>query len=144
MSVPLPALDDALLRDLRHLVAAVRDQNGRGVSRSALVACAAALGPDVAITVDCRADSTLGGPLVVVRLADATGVPPWLAALTPREREVLALVVQGLRNREIAARLCISLATAKDHVHHLLAKSGLANRAALIAACSRTAYAAPR
>lgn len=42
--------------------------------------------------------------------------------LTPRETEVLHLVAEGLSNKEIAARLEISLYTAKNHVHNLLEK----------------------
>ena len=49
--------------------------------------------------------------------------------LSDREQEVLALVAQGLSNREIATRLYISPKTASHHVSHLLAKLGLRNRA---------------
>lgn len=49
--------------------------------------------------------------------------------ITEREREVLALVVQGLTNREIAERLSISPATARHHVSACISKLGAANRA---------------
>jgi NarL family two-component system response regulator LiaR len=49
--------------------------------------------------------------------------------LSQREREVLALIVQGLSNEEIAARLVISPATARHHVSACLQKLGAANRA---------------
>jgi NarL family two-component system response regulator LiaR len=49
--------------------------------------------------------------------------------LSRREREVLALVVEGLSNPEIAKRLSISLATARNHVSACLSKLGAANRA---------------
>ena len=49
--------------------------------------------------------------------------------LTEREREVLALIVQGLSNEEIAERLVISHATARHHVSACLQKLGAANRA---------------
>ena len=42
--------------------------------------------------------------------------------LTARERQILALVVQGLSNKEIAARLNIEVATVKNHVHSVLIK----------------------
>jgi len=48
--------------------------------------------------------------------------------LTRREREVSGLVAEGLTNREIAARLFLSERTAENHVQHILAKLGLANR----------------
>jgi two-component system, NarL family, response regulator LiaR len=49
--------------------------------------------------------------------------------LSAREREVLALIVQGLSNEEIAERLVISTATARHHVSACLQKLGAANRA---------------
>jgi DNA-binding NarL/FixJ family response regulator len=52
-----------------------------------------------------------------------------LAVLTQREREVLALVGQGMSNKEIAARLVISPRTAEAHVEHILAKLGFTSRA---------------
>ncbi|MGW6313291.1 ATP-binding protein [Streptomyces sp. NPDC055099] len=50
-------------------------------------------------------------------------------ALTPREREVAALVTQGLSNRQIAERLVISKRTADTHVEHILAKLRVSSRA---------------
>lgn len=52
--------------------------------------------------------------------------------LTPREREVLALMVEGMTNPEIAKRLSISRATASAHVSHILSKLGVSNRAEAI------------
>jgi DNA-binding NarL/FixJ family response regulator len=57
--------------------------------------------------------------------------------LTGREREVLALVVEGFRNVEIAERLVISLPTARTHVSTILSKLGAANRAAAAALAVR-------
>jgi DNA-binding NarL/FixJ family response regulator len=48
--------------------------------------------------------------------------------LTPREREVLALVARGCSNREIGAQLVISEATARVHVEHILTKLDLRSR----------------
>ncbi len=58
------------------------------------------------------------------------GAPPASAdlPLTPREREVLGLIEQGLANKEIARRLGIGLPTVKNHVHSLLEKLGARSR----------------
>jgi NarL family two-component system response regulator LiaR len=53
--------------------------------------------------------------------------------LTSREEEVLALVVEGMSNPEIAARLVVSRSTAKAHVSNILSKLGVSNRAEAIA-----------
>ena len=53
--------------------------------------------------------------------------------LTAREREVLALMVKGMANNEIAAQLMISLSTTKSHVSSILSKLGLASRTEAIA-----------
>ncbi len=57
--------------------------------------------------------------------------------LTPREREVLALVAQGRTNRQIAQALFISDKTASVHVSNILAKLGVANRAEAAATVHR-------
>jgi NarL family two-component system response regulator LiaR len=53
--------------------------------------------------------------------------------LTPREREVLALMVEGLSNAEVAERLVISVATVKFHVRGILSKLGVKSRAEAVA-----------
>jgi len=57
---------------------------------------------------------------------------PHLNSLTDREREVMALVGEGLTNDEIAARLVVSPATAKTHVSRAMVKLGARDRAQLV------------
>jgi NarL family two-component system response regulator LiaR len=73
--------------------------------------------------------STLA-PAAAQALVEATARQPDPAdALTERQKEVLALVVEGLSNNEIAERLVISQATVRYHVSTILSKLGAANRA---------------
>ncbi len=60
-----------------------------------------------------------------------------LEQLSEREREVLALLAQGLRNREIGERLYISESTVKTHVRHVLEKLRIRNRAEAAAFAAR-------
>ena len=62
------------------------------------------------------------------RVADPAG--PAAEALTPREREVLRLVVEGFANKQIARRLAITEKTVKTHVSSILQKLGVADRTA--------------
>ncbi|MFF1419976.1 response regulator [Streptomyces sp. NPDC058280] len=54
--------------------------------------------------------------------------PDTLSGLSPREREVLALVGEGLTNRQIGKRLYLSEKTVKNHISRLLAKLGVERR----------------
>jgi DNA-binding NarL/FixJ family response regulator len=66
-----------------------------------------------------------------------------LAVLTQREREVLALVGQGLSNTEIGAELFLSPATARTHVSHAMAKLGARDRAQLVVIAYQTGLVGP-
>lgn len=54
--------------------------------------------------------------------------PELLASLTPRERDVLNLIGEGLSNIEIAEQLVIEVGTVKNHVHNILKKLDVSSR----------------
>jgi DNA-binding NarL/FixJ family response regulator len=87
------------------------------------------------------------GPTLITGLMDvlrtsagpvgaAPPAPPF--GLTPREREVLSLVVQGCGNKEIALRLTVSEETIKHHLTRMFDKVGAGNRLELALAATRT------
>ena len=70
----------------------------------------------------------------VAFLAERRGRPTPDAPLTPREREIVALIDHGLSNKQIARELHIELATVKNHVHSILQKLQVDGRGAAAAA----------
>ncbi|GGY27524.1 helix-turn-helix transcriptional regulator [Streptomyces tanashiensis] len=80
-----------------------------------------------------------GGARMLVDVADRTRPAPprgdgtggRLAVLTPREREISALVAEGLTNQAMADRLCLSPRTVESHVARVYRKTGVETRAAL-------------
>jgi len=87
------------------------------------------------------AGESLLSPSVARRVIDSLGgqreplghrAPPGLASLTDREREVLALIGEGLNNEEIGRRLFVSPATARTHVSRAMTKLGARDRAQLV------------
>ncbi len=104
------------------------------LARSELAASLASLGrPDAAADEAARAAGAL----------EALGAAPAPAAgalevLTEREREVLALIAEGLTNRQVAERLVLSEHTVHRHVTNLLGKLGLHSRTAAAALAVRS------
>ena len=81
-------------------------------------------------------------PAMASRMLVDLGRPPAtepdpLDTLSGRERDVLELLAEGLRNREIAERLVIGEATVKTHVRHVLEKLRFRNRAEAAAFAAR-------
>lgn len=120
-------LDDAALVALRDVLAEIHLADEE-VPRHLLVKLGQLLPSDVGLTIDMSAIESLGHPIVVVR---PRSMPDY--GLSPREREVAGLVATGLRNKDIAIALGISVGTVKDHVHKILTKTGADSRAGVAA-----------
>jgi DNA-binding NarL/FixJ family response regulator len=101
-----------------------------------------------AVRVAAEGDALLS-PSVTRRLLDrvAHGIRPVddapLAELTEREREVLALVGEGLTNEEIAGRLFLSPLTTKTHVSRMMGKLGARDRVRLVVLAYETGLVRP-
>jgi two-component system response regulator DevR len=78
------------------------------------------------------AGQSLLDPSLTKRVLDRMRAPPQederLARLTGQERRILALIAEGLTNREIAARMFLAEKTVKNYVSNLLAKLGMRRR----------------
>ena len=111
-------LDDAALVQ-RALDAGARGWLLKGVSRRDLLAALRAV-RDGAVVVDPALARSTPTPALAAR--------PALEALTPLERDVLRLIVEGLTNRQIGERMRWSLGTAKKYVQRVLEKLDVADR----------------
>jgi two-component system, NarL family, nitrate/nitrite response regulator NarL len=125
-------IDPEKLRRLRELIKGVQPVIGSGLPLDQLAALATESHDIGNVTIDYRSVPDLGYPMVVLHSESVTKGA--LLELSVREIEVAKLIAEGMSNKEIAHRLGISMSTAKDHVHNILEKTGLPNRAAVAAA----------
>jgi DNA-binding CsgD family transcriptional regulator len=125
-----PRLARADLLRLRDAVRRIQDPH-RSLPRREILDLRLAVPKDTGLTVDLEASRQIGMPLLVVRVPIGPRPSPEIASLTAREFEVAGLVAAGLANKEIAARLGIRTSTVKEHVHRILEKTSLPNRAAI-------------
>lgn len=130
----VPSLDRNELTALGALVREMHESNGRAVPMDQLVRLAKDTNLPAGITIDFHATRDLNQPMVVLRMDGEKRPAPCLERLSPRERQVATLITDGKSNKQIARQLFLSLATVKDHVHRILSKTGLSNRAAVAAA----------
>lgn len=129
-----PALSDEQLTRIRDLVVSLHKSNGGTAPHASLVSLASTVDPPHRVTVDFKASERLNLPMVVLQLATEERLDARFLSLSPRERSVAELIAKGLGNKQIAAQLGIALCTVKDHVHRILEKTGLPNRAAIAVA----------
>ena len=122
-------VDAETLGQLRGIARRLQSANDDGgTSMAEVVQLARDVQMSAGITVDFEAVPELGQPLLVVRVTSSSRT---IEGLTPREQEVAQLIADGLTNKEIAARLHITLGTVKHYVHRILDKTGLQGRVAI-------------
>ncbi len=83
--------------------------------------------------------SRLGPPRSEEPLSCAEPPSP-LPPLTTREKEILRWVASGLQNKEIAEKLDISLATVRNHIHHILEKLGVHSKLEAVSLAFRSGW----
>ena len=122
---------------------------GRSASGKTLWLSASTIVPPIGLRDDCRLihlirEVSLPPELervIVERLGGSSGLDAQsdgtLDVLTPREREVLQLLTEGLDGAAIADRLFLSQATVRNHIQHILAKLGVHSRVEAVALALR-------
>jgi DNA-binding NarL/FixJ family response regulator len=120
------------LEAIRAVAAALVRQEGRGVERGEIVRLASR-----SLRLTLLRPRLEDEPVVALLHPNTAAVVDRFASLTKREREVAALIAAGEPNKRIALALGLSVPTVKDHVHRILWKTGLGNRAAVASAWSR-------
>jgi DNA-binding NarL/FixJ family response regulator len=126
--------------------AAVVGRLSRRADVDELAAAVVAVRVGLAVNVGAGSIDAAVDPPEVVDLAEpATNA----GILTPRERQIVQLLVDGLSVKQVASRLGIAMQTAKNHIHHVMTKVGVSTRLQLYAwakdhGFTETAPLAPR
>jgi DNA-binding NarL/FixJ family response regulator len=134
-SLPIVALAAETVRAPAVLAAGARGVLPRDASPRQIRAALAAAEQGLTVV---AADGSHGGPpggLLAGGAPDGTEEP--IESLTPREREVLRLLAEGLPNKLIADRLGVSENTAKFHVNSILGKLGAESRTEAVVRAAR-------
>jgi DNA-binding NarL/FixJ family response regulator len=108
---------------------------GKGVEPAELIAAVRRIGAGEALLSPAATQSVLdhlAHQAVPQRPAASLSSPEQVASLTPREREIIAMIATGLTADEIADRLFISPLTVKTHINHAMSKLGLSTRTQLV------------
>ncbi|MEM7302036.1 MAG: LuxR C-terminal-related transcriptional regulator [Pseudomonadota bacterium] len=129
------AIDQSVLLALKHAVRSANEDAPRPIPAGVLEPLIKVSRPGLHMNLDLEASNAIGAPLITVM--DQPTFGQLLAPLTKRQKDVAGLIIDGFSNREIAEQLGISLSTAKDHVHAILARLDLKSRTALVSAARR-------
>lgn len=144
-AVSIPETVTNLCNQLKRMVSSNKPElTGSGPARTPSILALSSTGPDVhsfrAFFLSNNHYNPSGGGYIFVlveRTSPSKKINIQKAAkifrLSKREIEVLELVVQGLKNKEIAQRLCISVYTIEDHIKKIMKKMQAGNRTSIIA-----------
>ena len=122
-------LDEKNLDALKSVIEALDKPTG-AIPAEILKPLISATSVNTKLRIDVAASKVVGAPVVMI---EPKVEEERLLVLTPRQRDVAMLIIEGLSNIEIADRLGISVATVKDHVHAILDRFSLSSRLALVA-----------
>ncbi|HUG13434.1 MAG TPA: LuxR C-terminal-related transcriptional regulator [Thermomicrobiales bacterium] len=128
---------DPLPTAISSAVARLRHDSGSSVTGAVLMST-----QDTLLRIEATPGGEDGSVVVIVTPQRPPPVPdiPANWPLSPREREIVRLLVQGAGNREIANRLFVSENTVETHLRHIFDKLNVANRSRLIARFFQTIY----
>jgi two-component system NarL family response regulator len=134
--------EDALAR----IVIVTLDSTGESIDRALRAGVRSYLPRDASLEQVATAIRTVhsGGSYIPAAIGEKLAEFLRKPQLTPRERDVLDLLVAGRNNKEIQSLLVMSASTTKTHVTHILRKLGVADRTGAVSIALSTGLAQPR